>query len=133
MSTIWKGYAASLTEIMNTRSVGTQKEDAAAEYIEDHGGKIKCRNFRSRMGEIDIIAADEDTICFVEVKYRKSSRAGHPAEAVNARKQFIISRTADYYRMKHALPEDIPYRFDVISMIGDEISWYKNAFQYIPV
>jgi putative endonuclease len=85
------------------------------------------------MGEIDIIASDEGAICFVEVKYRKSSKAGYPAEAVNSKKQYTISRTADHYRMKNHLSENIQYRFDVISMIGDEITWYKNAFQYIPL
>ena len=118
---------------MNTRSVGTRKEDAAAEYIIKHGGRIRDRNFRSRMGEIDIIADDEGAICFVEVKFRSSAAKGHPAEAVGAKKQFTICRTADYYRMKHHLPDDISYRFDVISMTGDDITWYKNAFEYIPV
>ena len=118
---------------MNTRGIGTKKEDAAARYIKERGGTVRERNFRSRMGEIDIIAKDEGAVCFIEVKYRKSDRKGHPAEAVNAGKQNTICRTADYYRMKHGLPEDIPYRFDVISIIGDEITWYKNAFQYVPL
>ncbi len=118
---------------MNTRGIGSGKEDVAADYIRSNGGRITDRNFRSRMGEIDIVARDEDTVCFVEVKYRKSSAGGHPAEAVGPKKQFTICRTADYYRMKHHLPEDIPYRFDVIGIIGNEITWYKNAFEYIPV
>ncbi|MBQ7583024.1 MAG: YraN family protein [Lachnospiraceae bacterium] len=117
---------------MNTRSTGSRKEAAAAEYIIEHGGRIRERNFRSRMGEIDIVAHDEGAICFVEVKYRRNSAAGHPAEAVGIKKQLTICRTADYYRMKHHLSENIPYRFDVISITGDEITWYKNAFQYIP-
>ena len=118
---------------MNTRSIGTKKEDAAAEYITRNGGRVTDRNFRSRMGEIDIVARDEGAVCFIEVKYRKTDAKGHPAEAVGARKQFTICRTADYYRMTHGLPEDIPYRFDVISITGAEITWYKNAFMYIPV
>ncbi|MBQ9359429.1 MAG: YraN family protein [Lachnospiraceae bacterium] len=116
---------------MNTRKVGTEKEDRAAVFIESHGGRVTERNFRSRMGEIDLIARDSGSICFIEVKYRKNAANGHPAEAVGTKKQFTISRVADYYRMKKHLPDDIPYRFDVIGIIGDEITWYKNAFQYI--
>lgn len=118
---------------MNTRGIGSRKEDAAAGYIIEQGGRVTERNFRSRMGEIDIVAQDDGAICFVEVKYRRSASKGHPAEAVDAKKQFTICRTADYYRMKHHLPDDISYRFDVISITGDEMIWYKNAFEYIPV
>ncbi|MBQ9607187.1 MAG: YraN family protein [Lachnospiraceae bacterium] len=118
---------------MNTRKLGTEKEDRAAAYIESHGGKVTERNFRSRMGEIDLIARDSGTICFIEVKYRSGEAKGHPLEAVGTKKQFTICRVSDYYRMKHHLPEDIPYRFDVVSIIGNEITWHKNAFQYISI
>ncbi len=117
---------------MNTRSVGSRKEEAAAEYITKQGGRIIERNFRSRMGEIDIVAEDEGAICFVEVKYRRSAAKGYPTEAVGIKKQLTISRTSDYYRMKHHLSENMSYRFDVISITGEDITWYKNAFQYIP-
>lgn len=117
---------------MNTRSIGSRKEEAAAEYIIKHGGRIEDRNFRSRMGEIDIVARDAGAVCFVEVKYRKNAAKGYPAEAVGIRKQMTICRTADYYRMKKHLPDNISYRFDVISIIGERIIWYKNAFPYIP-
>ena len=116
---------------MNTRKVGTEKEDRAAAFIESHGGQVTERNFRSRMGEIDLIARDGEAVCFIEVKYRKNAAAGYPAEAVGAKKQFTICRVADFYRMKKQLPDDIPYRFDVIGIIGNEIKWYKNAFQYV--
>lgn len=116
---------------MNKRQVGSEKEDRAVSYIRSEGAVVIERNFRSRMGEIDLIARDHGTICFIEVKYRKSIAKGHPTEAVGAKKQFTICRTADYYRMVKHLPDDIAYRFDVISMIGDDIYWYKNAFSYI--
>ncbi len=83
------------------------------------------------MGEIDIIGLEGDTCVFFEVKYRNSNRYGAPWEAVGYKKQRIICRTSDYYRMENSLPEDKPYRFDVISIRGDEIYWYKNAFEYI--
>ena len=116
---------------MNRRGIGNKYEERAAEYIRSHGARILERNYRNRMGEIDIIADDAGTICFIEVKYRKDDASGDPAEAVGVKKQFAICRLADHYRMIKGLPEDIPYRFDVTAIKGEEIHWYKNAFSYI--
>ncbi len=118
---------------MNKRKTGSEKEDRAAAYIISSGGRIIERNYSTRMGEIDLIAHDAGAICFIEVKYRKTVRAGYPAEAVDQRKQFKICRVSDHFRMMKRLRDDIPYRFDVVSIIGDEITWYKNAFEYIPI
>jgi putative endonuclease len=118
---------------MNKRKTGSEKEETAAAYIMSSGALILERNYLTRMGEIDLIARDEGAICFIEVKYRKTAGSGHPAEAVDHRKQFKICRVADHYRMMKRLRDDIPYRFDVVSIIGDEIFWYKNAFEYIPL
>ena len=61
---------------MNTRGIGSGKEDVAADYIRSNGGRITDRNFRSRMGEIDIVARDEDTVCFVgEIQKKQCQRA----------------------------------------------------------
>lgn len=116
---------------MNKRKTGSEYEDKAADLIVREGGRILDRNYRNRMGEIDIVADDAGTICFVEVKYRKNDSRGTPAEAVGIRKQFTICRVADHYRMAKRLSEDRPYRFDVIAITGDEIHWYKNAFSYV--
>lgn len=89
------------------------------------------RNYRCRLGEIDIIGLDGSTRVFFEVKYRKSDAFGQPYEAVGYRKQRVICRTADHYRMTRSLPVDMPCRFDIISIRGDSIEWYKNAFEYI--
>ncbi len=83
------------------------------------------------MGEIDIIGSDGDVRVFFEVKYRRSAASGEPYEAVGYKKQRIICRTADHYRMIHSLSVDMPCRFDIISIRGDSIEWYKNAFEYI--
>ncbi len=117
---------------MNKRKLGAAEEEKAALYIKSRGGSIIDRNFRCRMGEIDIIARDDDTICFIEVKYRKNIKKGFPAEAVGGRKQFTICRVSDYYRMKKGLSEDGKYRFDVISMTDNDTEWIKNAFLYMP-
>ena len=117
---------------MDTRRKGKRGEDQACRYIEEMGGRIVERNYRTRMGEIDIVAEDRGILCFVEVKYRKDRSAGYPAEAVDARKQYIISRVSDHYRMRRHLSEDRSFRFDVLSIMGDDREWLKDAFPYIP-
>lgn len=116
---------------MNTRASGTEYENIAADYLSNNGYTIIDRNFRCKIGEIDIIARDGSYLVFVEVKYRKSSEKGDPTLAVDYRKQRKISRTADYYLMKNKLNADTSVRFDVVSILGSDICLYKNAFQYI--
>lgn len=116
---------------MNTRKKGTEYEDVAADYLQCQGVEILERNYRNRCGEIDIIGKDGEYIVFFEVKYRKNSKKGAPAEAVNFTKQKTICRVADYYRMLHGIGEFFPIRYDVIAIEGLELIWYKNAFEHI--
>jgi len=114
----------------STRALGDRAEERAEAFLKEKGVKVLERNFRCRMGEIDLIGLEGSTCVFFEVKYRKSTGSGRPFEAVGVTKQRKISRTADFYRMKKGLGGDTLFRFDVISILGDEISWYKNAFYY---
>ena len=116
---------------MNKREVGTAYERQAGEYLATHGYKIVEYNFRCRMGEIDIIAKDGEYLVFVEVKYRKCAGSGNPLEAVDKKKQQIISRVAAYYCLTHGYGESTACRFDVVAILGDEIELVKNAFEYI--
>lgn len=119
-------------ERLNTREIGTKKEEAACIYLEKNGVRIKERNFRSRYGEIDVIGYDGEYLVFFEVKYRKTaSDKGSALEAVGIGKRKKICRVADYYRMIHRCPSDTPIRFDVIAIDGDNIQWVKNAFGYL--
>lgn len=86
------------------------------------------RNFRCRQGEIDIIAKEEETLLFVEVKYRSDTAYGYPSEAVTWKKQNKILYTANYYKYRYHIREDVPCRFDVIEVLGNRIRWMKNAF-----
>ncbi|HCM92180.1 MAG TPA: YraN family protein [Lachnospiraceae bacterium] len=117
---------------MNKRSVGSKYEDMAVSFLRANGVKIIGRNFRSRFGEIDIAGHDGSCYIFCEVKYRKTGAAGDPALAVDRRKQYRISRVADYFRVYRKLKDSDSVRFDVIAILDDEITWYKNAFEYIP-
>ena len=101
---------------MNKRKHGSKYEEIAAAHLERAGCTILERNFRCKIGEIDIVAMDGDSLVFVEVKYRNSSASGYPEEAVSLYKQQKISRTADYYCMKNRISDLSPKRFDVIAI-----------------
>ncbi len=116
---------------MNTRQVGTDKEKLAEEYLRDAGLSILERNFRSKQGEIDLIALDGQCYVFVEVKYRASLNRGAACEAVGIAKQRRICRVADYYRYLHRLGNSTMIRYDVVAIQGDEIRWIKNAFPHV--
>lgn len=112
---------------MNKRNTGKQYESLAAEYLQRQGIVILERNYRNRTGEIDLIGRDGEFLVFVEVKYRRDLRTGDPAEAVTARKQQRIRRTAQYYLYSHRCG-NVPCRFDVVSILGEEIRWIPDAF-----
>lgn len=115
----------------NKRQTGSSYERIAAEYLSEQGYQILQMNYRCRIGEIDIIATDASYLVFVEVKYRSDKSCGLPQEAVGPRKQRIICKVADYYRLTHGCSEVTPCRFDVIAICGDNIELIQNAFDYI--
>lgn len=114
----------------NKRKIGAEYEKKAGAYLEGRGYEILEYNYRCKPGEIDLVARDGEYLVFCEVKYRADERKGHPAEAVDLRKQKVISKCALYYITEHALQE-AACRFDVISIEKDEITLYQNAFDYI--
>lgn len=101
---------------MNHIKVGEMGESAAAEYLQTKGYRIIARRYRSRTGEIDIIAATTDgTLVFIEVKTRSSTVYGLPAEAVTYQKQQKIIKTAlCFLQQNHQY--NVPCRFDVIEV-----------------
>ena len=111
----------------NNRAVGTRYENIASDFLTACGYSLLERNFRSRIGEIDIVASENDCICFVEVKYRKDLSSGFPAEAVTKTKQKKIIQTANYYLMTHPFAGSL-IRFDVVEIVGDKIRLIRNAF-----
>lgn len=118
-------------EIINRRAVGTSKEGLACEFLCDKGITILEKNFRCRMGEIDIIGRDDKYLVFFEVKYRYSGVSGYGSEAVDFRKRRIICKVSDYYRMIKGIFENEYIRFDVLTVTNDKIDWIQNAFEYI--
>ena len=103
-----------------------------AVYLTEKGYEILEYNYRCKLGEIDIIARDGDYLVFCEVKYRADDRKGTPAEAVDYAKQRVISKSALYYMTVNGIDE-IPCRFDVVSIEDDRIILYQNAFDYVEI
>lgn len=91
-------------------------EDAAANFLKKSGFKIIERNYKNKIGEIDIIAKNKENLVFVEVKTRSSDKFGTPAEAVTYYKKQKIVNTAKFYLMKN--PTDLNIRFDIIEVYG---------------
>jgi len=119
-----------LTEARLT--LGAWGEDRAAEYLCQQGMKIIERNFRTPVGEIDIIARNRKFLVFVEVKTRRSTAFGTPQEAVGARKQRQIIRTAHWYLQNNKNLRFQP-RFDVIAILCQsdaavEVTHIQDAF-----
>ncbi len=112
---------------MNKRRLGSLREGEAAAFLESQGFRILEKNFRCRLGEIDLIARDGPCLVFVEVKYRRSDRYGWGEEHVDKRKQQRIIAVARYFLAGFkALP---PCRFDVIAIDKDSINHFPNAFE----
>jgi putative endonuclease len=115
----------------NKRSIGAKNEQLAAQYLIDKGYLIIERNFQCKTGEIDIIAKDNTYLVFVEVKYRTNTEKGFPEEAVDFRKIKKITRTAAYYMIKKGISMETACRFDVVSILEQEISLIQNAFDAV--
>lgn len=116
----------------STRDIGKKYEELAVSYLLDKGYRILDRNFRiGRNSEIDIVAKDNNTIVFVEVKYRSGTSSGHPFESVNVSKQRKICNAARGYIYCNGLSPDIPYRFDVIGICREKVEHVENAFMYM--
>ena len=115
---------------MNKRSVGDNYEVVAMEYLIQNGIRMVKKNYRNRFGEIDLIGYDGDTLVFFEVKYRNSNRCGYAEEAVDAKKQRIICRISDFYRVQYKINDNVGIRYDVVAINQGNIRWIKNAFPY---
>ena len=104
-----------------------------ADWLEAKGLRILERNFRCKVGEIDIIGEMNDSLVFVEVRVRSSDSRGLPAESVNYKKQQRLRRIATWYISQKKKAEEA-CRFDVLGILYDrhrgvsDIQWYQDAF-----
>ena len=107
---------------------GVDSEALAAAFLEDRGLCILARNYRCRLGEIDLIARDGSTTVFVEVRRRASSAFGGAAESITRAKRAKLIKAARHYLSR--LREDPQCRFDALLIEGEPpaIDWIRDAF-----
>ncbi len=116
---------------------GEYYEIQAAQWLQQAGLEVIERNYRCKLGEIDIICRDGTDIVFVEVRCRHNRHFASAASSVTVSKQRKLIRTALFYLQRRAWSNDVACRFDVIAISkstksktaeDDEIQWLKNAF-----
>jgi putative endonuclease len=114
------------------KPLGSEGEDLAVRFLQKKGYRIVARNYKTPVGEIDIIARDGDTIVFIEVKTRTDISFGYPFEAVNNRKRQKLKNLALLYLKRQG--KESPVRFDVLSIFcmddgKKDIEHIKDAFE----
>lgn len=114
------------------RKLGNRGEKIAAKFLRKQGYQIIEKNYRSRLGEIDIVAKEDESVVFVEVKTRCSTHFGLPEEALSYDKRRRLSKLALGY-LAHRRIKDTNCRFDVVSILMDNnranhVKLIKNAF-----
>ncbi len=87
-----------------------------------------AKNIRFRVGEIDLVMRDRAVVVFVEVRFRRSSRFGGPAETVGYQKQQRVRRAASLWLVQACLMGRAPCRFDVVAITADRLEWIVGAF-----
>jgi len=116
---------------MQRQALGIRGEECAVAELERRGYAILARRYRTRHGEIDIVARDGETVVFVEVKAKETAEFGTAAEAVTVRKQRRVISMAVDYLARHRLHRS-PCRFDVVAIDGSDeaavLTYYRGAF-----
>ncbi len=122
-------------KLKNKREIGESLEDFALKFIQNHGLRIVTKNYFCKMGEIDIIARDEQNFVFIEVRYRSSDAFGGSEASVGKKKQRRIILAAAHYLQKNGLNNKTACRFDVVALTGKvtqlKYNWIKGAFDAV--
>jgi putative endonuclease len=112
-------------------SKGQKAEDLAEAFLHNKGLVTHEKNFRCKLGEIDLIMRDQDVLVFVEVRLRSNPFFTNAAESVDRQKQRKIMNTASYYLQQKHLTDKVACRFDVVAIHQNTIrdsNWIMNAF-----
>ena len=121
--------------MLKSRERGIDAESACCHYLRQQGLKLLTKNYHSRRGEIDLVMQDNDTVVFVEVRYRKNDAFGGAIESITRSKQQKLHATAEQYLQQETSLSN--GRFDVVAMTkkiqnnqsdGYTIDWIKHAF-----
>jgi putative endonuclease len=117
----------------NTRIVGNAAEQLAYQYLQNRGLRPVERNYRCRLGEIDLIMLDDECLVFVEVRYRSSGGFSSAAATVDRQKQSRLVRTAEMFLAMRPGLTSRTTRFDVVGVDGrangrHSVEWIRDAF-----
>jgi putative endonuclease len=112
---------------------GRAAEQQACCHLEQQGLRLLAQNWACRVGELDLVMLDGDTVVFVEVRYRRHAGWGGALESVDARKRSKISAAAQYFLQQEPRWGKHPCRFDVVAMSAsaqpnERLNWIQNAF-----
>lgn len=111
---------------------GRAAEDAALDFLRSRGLTLLARNYRCRLGEIDLVMRDGDDLVFVEVRARESASHGGAAASIGSAKQRRIAAAARHFLMTHPPASELPARFDVVAIAGSQgaqsADWIRAAF-----
>ena len=114
------------------KAIGLLGEELALAHLTSHGLTLVTRNYRAKVGELDLVMLDRKTLVFVEVRCRSSKQYGGAAASITWKKQRRLARAAEHLLMKRAELRCYPARFDVIAITTGEpeakVDWIKNAF-----
>ncbi|WP_462322936.1 YraN family protein [Halochromatium sp.] len=109
------------------KRLGDHQERQARNYLEHEGLCYIASNVRCKRGELDLVMRDGDTLVFIEVRFRASTRFGGAAASVDPRKQTRLVAAAAHYLQRH--PTKLPCRFDVVAIDGGgAVQWIRHAF-----
>lgn len=116
------------------RDIGQAAEGWALTHLEEHGLRLLSRNWRCRLGELDLVMLDDDTVVFVEVRYRSHSAWGGAEASVDARKRARLSAAAQVFLQQQQRWARYPCRFDVVAIgpaerhSSPQLNWIRGAF-----
>jgi putative endonuclease len=121
------------TKNTDTLATGQQAEARAEQFLQSQGWRTRTKNYRCKLGEIDLIMQQNDQLIFVEVRLRSHKQFANAAESVTIAKQKKIVKTAQRYLQEYRLSERIYCRFDVIAFNSrdSDPEWIQNAFSLI--
>jgi putative endonuclease len=112
---------------------GRVAEQQARSYLEQQGMRLLAQNWTCRVGELDLVMLDGDTVVFVEVRYRRHAGWGGALESIDARKRSKVSAAAQFFLQQEPRWAKHPCRFDVVAMSAcaqpsERLNWIQNAF-----
>jgi putative endonuclease len=119
------------SSLISTTQTGQEQEVLACDYLISQGLQLVMQNYQCKLGEIDIIMQDKDTLVFVEVRHRKQNNYVSGIESINKSKQRKIIKTSQYYLQAHKLTNKFSCRFDVViteQTDKQQFLWIKDAF-----